>query len=95
MRSKVVLPKCKRDEVLKVAHEILLAGHLGEQKTRQRIKYSFFWPEITKYVKEFCQCYWQCQVRRAITYRDRIPLQPIFRPENPFEVWSSDCIGPL
>ncbi|GBO06517.1 hypothetical protein AVEN_78550-1, partial [Araneus ventricosus] len=51
----VVLPKCKRDEVLRVAHEIPLAGHLGEQKTKQRIKYSFFWPEIKKDVKEFCQ----------------------------------------
>ncbi|GBN26413.1 Retrovirus-related Pol polyprotein from transposon 297 [Araneus ventricosus] len=31
--KQVVLPKCKRDEVLKVAHEIPLAGYLGEQKT--------------------------------------------------------------
>ncbi|GBM30352.1 hypothetical protein AVEN_21471-1 [Araneus ventricosus] len=35
------------------------------------------------------------QVRRAITYRDRIPIQPIVRPENPFDVWSVDCIGSL
>ncbi|GBM97791.1 Retrovirus-related Pol polyprotein from transposon 297 [Araneus ventricosus] len=53
--KQLVLPKCKRDEVLKVAHEIPLAGHLGEQKTKQLIKYSFFWPEIKKDVKEFCQ----------------------------------------
>ncbi|GBO11733.1 Retrovirus-related Pol polyprotein from transposon 297, partial [Araneus ventricosus] len=53
--KQIVLPKCKRDEVLKVAHEISLAGHLGEQKTKQRIKYSFFWPEIKKDVGEVCQ----------------------------------------
>ncbi|GBN30407.1 Retrovirus-related Pol polyprotein from transposon 297 [Araneus ventricosus] len=53
--KQLVLPKCKRDEVLKVAHEIPLTGHLGEQKTKQLIKYSFFWPEIKKDVKEFCQ----------------------------------------
>ncbi|GBL68120.1 Retrovirus-related Pol polyprotein from transposon 297 [Araneus ventricosus] len=53
--KQVVLPKCKRDEVLRLAHEIPLAGHLGEQKTKQRIKHSFFWPEIKKDVKEFCQ----------------------------------------
>ncbi|GBO43029.1 Retrovirus-related Pol polyprotein from transposon 297, partial [Araneus ventricosus] len=53
--KQVVLPKCKRDEVLKVAHEIPLVGHLGEQKTKQRKKYSFFWPEIKKDVREFCQ----------------------------------------
>ncbi|GBM29919.1 Retrovirus-related Pol polyprotein from transposon 17.6 [Araneus ventricosus] len=53
--KQVVFTKCKRDEVLRVAHEIPLAGHLGEQKTKQRIKYSFFWPEIKKDAKEFCQ----------------------------------------
>ncbi|GFX76899.1 hypothetical protein TNCV_3279341 [Trichonephila clavipes] len=26
---------------------------------------------------------------------DRIPIQPIVRPNNPFEVWTVDCIGPL
>ncbi|GFS76146.1 retrovirus-related Pol polyprotein from transposon opus [Trichonephila clavipes] len=30
-----------------------------------------------------------------ITYRDRVPIQPLVRPEIPFEVWSVDCIGPL
>ncbi|GBN98550.1 hypothetical protein AVEN_207084-1 [Araneus ventricosus] len=93
--KQVALPKCKRDKVLKVTHEIPLAGHLGEQKIRQRIKYSLFWPEIKKDVKEFCQNCRQCRVRRAITYRDRIPIQPIVKPETPFEVWSVDCIDPL
>ncbi|GBN65464.1 Retrovirus-related Pol polyprotein from transposon 297 [Araneus ventricosus] len=48
----------------------------------------------TEYIcgEESCR---QCQVRRAITYRDRIPIQHIVRPENPFEVWSVNCIGPL
>ncbi|GFQ80299.1 hypothetical protein TNCT_30041 [Trichonephila clavata] len=36
-----------------------------------------------------------CQLRRGLTYRDRISKTPIVRPENPFEVWSVDCIGPL
>ncbi|GFW48150.1 retrovirus-related Pol polyprotein from transposon 297 [Trichonephila clavipes] len=40
--KQVVLPTCKREEVMRVAHEIPLAGHLGESKTKQRIKYSFF-----------------------------------------------------
>ncbi|GBM08846.1 hypothetical protein AVEN_57402-1 [Araneus ventricosus] len=84
--KQAVLPKCKRDEVLRVAHEIPLAGHLGERKAKQRIKYSFLWPEIKKDVKEFCQSCRQCQVRRAITYRDRIPIRHIVRPENPFEI---------
>ncbi|GBN96886.1 Retrovirus-related Pol polyprotein from transposon 297 [Araneus ventricosus] len=53
--KQVVLPKCKRDKVLGVAHEIPSAGHLGEQRTKQRIKYTFLWPEIKKDDREFCQ----------------------------------------
>ncbi|GFW25969.1 retrovirus-related Pol polyprotein from transposon 412 [Trichonephila clavipes] len=44
--KQVVLPTCKREKVMRVAHEISLAGHLGESKTKQRIKYSFFWPKL-------------------------------------------------
>ncbi|GFT39662.1 retrovirus-related Pol polyprotein from transposon 412 [Trichonephila clavipes] len=72
-----------------------LGGHLGEQKTRQRIKYSFYWPTIKQDVKRFCESCKICQLRKPITYRDRVPIQPLVRPEIPFEVWSVDCIGPL
>ncbi|GBN32960.1 Retrovirus-related Pol polyprotein from transposon 297 [Araneus ventricosus] len=53
--KQVALPKCKRGEVLRIAHEIPLARHLGEQKTKQSIKYSYFCPEIKKDVRELCQ----------------------------------------
>ncbi|GFW84073.1 hypothetical protein TNCV_4877382 [Trichonephila clavipes] len=93
--DQVVLPQCKREEVLKMAHDVPLGGHLGEQKTRQRIKYSFYWPTIKQDVKRFCESCKICQLRKPITYRDRVPIQPLVRPEIPFEVWSVDCIGPL
>ncbi|GFQ69197.1 retrovirus-related Pol polyprotein from transposon 412 [Trichonephila clavata] len=75
--KQVVLPTCKREEVMKVAHEIPLAGHLGESKTKQRIKYSFFWPKLKQDVRSFCQSCKTCQLRRGLTYRDRIPITPI------------------
>ncbi|GFU11011.1 retrovirus-related Pol polyprotein from transposon 412 [Trichonephila clavipes] len=78
-----------------MAHDVPLGGHLGEQKTMQRIKYSFYWPTIKQDVKRFCESCKICQLRKPITYRDRVPIQPLVRPEIPFEVWSVDCIGPL
>lgn len=93
--QQVLLPKSKRQYVLKMAHEVSLAGHLGEQKTKQRIKYSFFWPNMKMDIKRFCESCKTCQLRRGTTYNDRVPIQPIVRPDNPFEVWSVDCIGPL
>ncbi|GFS53815.1 retrovirus-related Pol polyprotein from transposon opus [Trichonephila clavipes] len=97
--DQVVLPQCKIEEVLKMAHDVPLGGHLGEQKTRQRIKYSFYWPTIKQDVKRFCE---SCKIiqllslsRKSISYRDRVPIQPLVRFETPFEVWSVDCIGLL
>ncbi|GFX35426.1 retrovirus-related Pol polyprotein from transposon opus [Trichonephila clavipes] len=47
---------------------------------------------MSQYAVKICKT---CQLRRGLTSRDRIPITPIVRPENPFEVWSVDCIGPL
>ncbi|GFS42377.1 retrovirus-related Pol polyprotein from transposon opus [Trichonephila inaurata madagascariensis] len=74
-----------------MAYDVPLGGHLGKQKTRQRIKYSFYWPTIKQDVKLFSETRKICQLRKPITYRDWVPIQP----EIPFEVWSVDCIGPL
>src|SRR6218665_384708 len=40
----VVLPKESRIKVMLLAHEEPFGGHLGEEKTRERIKLSFVWP---------------------------------------------------
>ncbi|GFV83054.1 retrovirus-related Pol polyprotein from transposon 412 [Trichonephila clavipes] len=60
--KQVALPACKRKEIIQMAHEIPLAGHL-EQKTKQRIKYSFSWPSLKRDVKTYCEACKPCQLR--------------------------------
>ncbi|KFM73181.1 Pro-Pol polyprotein, partial [Stegodyphus mimosarum] len=93
--KQVALPLCKREYFLKIAHNVPLAGLLGEQKMNQRIKFSCYWPTIKSDVKKYCESCRQCPLRKMVANRDRILIQPIVRPENPFEIWSVDCIGPL
>ena len=38
------VPVNRREEVLKLAHDSVFGGHLGERKTRERIRLSFFGP---------------------------------------------------
>jgi hypothetical protein len=38
----IVLPRQLRDMILKLGHDIPLAGHLGNKKTRDRIMQHFF-----------------------------------------------------
>jgi hypothetical protein len=39
--------------VLKLGHDIPLAGHLGNKKTRDRIMQHFFWPGIFNDISEY------------------------------------------
>lgn len=80
--KQVVLPLGKRQYILSVAHEIPLMGHLEEQKTKQRIKYSFYWLSLKQDVEKIFTSCKQCQLRKTVTCRDRVPTRPLVRPEN-------------
>lgn len=46
-------------------------------------------------MRKFCESCKSYQVRRTLTYRDRILIEPITRLDNPFEVCRVDCIVPF
>ena len=58
----VVVPPSYRAEVLKTAHDLPMAGHLGIRKTQDRILQHFFWPRLHRDVAEFCKTCHTCQV---------------------------------
>ena len=50
-----VLPKRCRDIVLKLAHDVPLASHLGKEKTGRRLLRRFYWPTLFKDVAQGAQ----------------------------------------
>jgi len=48
--SQLCVPEGRRVSVPRLAHDSVFGGHLDERKTRERIRLSFFWPELRKYV---------------------------------------------
>ncbi|XP_042899321.2 uncharacterized protein [Parasteatoda tepidariorum] len=91
----LVLPKCRQNKVLKLAHESVFGGHMGVRKTKERIKYSFYWPNMRKDITEFVQTCEGCQLRKTEKIGDRAPITPVVRPELPFEIVNVDVIGPI
>jgi len=92
--EQLVLPVNRRQEVMRLAHEIY-AGHLGAKKTKERIKLSFTWPTIALDVQKACESCHQCQKKRRVTVYDRVPITPIPWGDVPFNCLVMDCLGPL
>ena len=89
------VPQSRRASVLQLAHESVFGGHLAEKKTRERIRLSFYWPELRKSVLQHVRQCCNCQLRSRPVTTDRVPITPVTRCDVPFQVLNMDCIGPI
>ena len=91
----VVVPKKFRQEVLKLAHDIPMSGHLGVTKTKQRIWNDFVWPGICNDVRRYCASCDICQKTSPRGKTTRVPLGKMPIIETPFDRVAVDIIGPI
>ena len=92
----IVIPEQYRSEVLHLAHEALMAGHLGIDKTYRKALQNFYWPGLKRDVKLFCRSCHACQlVGKPNQNRHTAPLRPIPAFAEPFSQVIVDCVGPL
>ncbi|KAJ8031164.1 hypothetical protein HOLleu_27809 [Holothuria leucospilota] len=92
----IVVPRTYRREILSIAHEMPLAGHLGVNKTYHRILNHFYWPKLKSDVAKFCKTCHSCQmVGKPNQNIPAAPLKPIPAFEEPFSRVIIDCVGPL
>ena len=59
--KQLVVPKQLRESVMKLGHESLLSGHLGNKKTIDKILKHFHWPGILSDIKRYCRFCVVCQ----------------------------------
>src|SRR6218665_645115 len=90
----LVLPKERRIKVMRkmVPHvqQQPFGGHLGEEKTRERIKLSFVWPKMRREIDKFCKSCEKCQLKARSLVMDRVPITPIPRQNT-----ALDVVGPI
>ena len=93
----IVVPKLYHREVISIAHDSPMAGHLGVRKTHDRICNHFWWPTLRNDVSEYCRSCHTCQIVCRPIYQ-KIPvasLNPIPAFDEPFSWVIVDCVGPL
>ena len=61
-KHQIVVPSSYRPHLLSLAHDTPMSGHLGINKTYQRILEHFYWPNLRKDVVECCRSCHTCQV---------------------------------
>ena len=92
----IVVPSTYRQDIISLAHEAPLAGHLGIHKTQEKILSHFFWPGLQQDVTIFCKSCHACQVVGKPNQKiPKAPLKPIPAFDEPFSRIIVDCVGPL
>ena len=79
-----------------MGHDAPYAGHMASKSTRQRIRMSFWFPDMENRVHTYCESCKVCQLRAHHKIWDRVLIIPIPRgDEFPFSHLVMDCIGPI
>ena len=92
----IVVPTVHRREVLELAHDLPVSGHLGVRKTYNRVLQHFFWPGLKQDVAKWCKECHTCQLGGKPNQNiPQAPLHPIPAFDEPFSHIIIDCVGPL
>ena len=92
-RQQVVLPQCRRQEVIRAAHAGFSGGHFGLKKTLAQVQRRAYWVGWTTDVRLYCLRCPEC----AKYHRGAAPKQGAlaeFRVGEPMERWGIDLTGP-
>ncbi|XP_033096509.1 uncharacterized protein LOC117100801, partial [Anneissia japonica] len=91
----VVVPKCFRNHVLRIAHESIVGGHMGSKKTYDKILTCFFWPGMQGDVRRYCQSCDICQRTVPKGRVTKVPLGSMPVIGEPFQRVGIDLVGPI
>ena len=94
-KEQVLVPKQLRNTVMELAHDSILAGHLGNKKTKDRILTAFYWPGISGDVTRYCRSCDICQKTIPKGRVPKVPLQHMPLIDQPFKRVAVDLIGEI
>ena len=92
-RQQVVLPQCRRQDVIRAAHAGFSGGHFGLKKTLAQVQRRAYWVGWTADIRLYCLRCPEC----AKYHRGAAPKQGTlteFRVGEPMERWGIDLTGP-
>lgn len=93
--KQLLVPLARRQDLLKLAHDTSLSGHMGITRTKSRLLTHFYWPCLNSDVRKYCKTCDLCQKKSGKTRCERAPMQITPLISAPFRRVAIDLIGPL
>ena len=77
--KQMIVPQSKKQDILHYVHDIPSAGHLGVDKTLEKLKTEFYWPNMKDYVQKYCRSCDRCFAQKPKKETNRAPLGTYIR----------------
>ena len=89
----LVLPLALRRRVVKELHDAATAGHLAFIRTYTKVSDHYYWPDMRKDIKKYCETCEVCIANSKLNIKS--PLHPIEQATRPFQIIGIDFLGPI
>ena len=89
-----IVPEHQRQLVFEQLHDSIFAGHLGFEKTREKLNKRFYWYKCNEELKRYIEECVECQINKPPNRYNHAEMMPL-RPTKPFELITTDILGPL
>lgn len=90
-----VIPTSLRPLLMAHFHDSSIAGHLGVDKTLERIRSRYFWEKMSVEIAQYVKTCESCQHRKSSTRLQQVEVGPPMKTSAPFERIAIDILGPL
>lgn len=92
-KIKWVVPRAVRWQVLRMNHDDV--GHFGYEKTLSRIRETFWFSKMRRFIKKYVSACLECAHHKAPGGRKEGMLHPIPKADIPFQTLHADHLGPF
>ncbi|PNF18074.1 hypothetical protein B7P43_G03322 [Cryptotermes secundus] len=93
--NKPIVSQEDKARILREMHENPTGGHLGMNRTYERIKLFVTWPGMKQEIEDYVRCCEICQKNKITQNKTKMPLQITTTPDVVWEKCSLDIVGPL
>jgi hypothetical protein len=94
-RTRLWVPCGIRTSVLESEHDSKVAGHRGQDKTKELIRRNFWWPKMNEDIIQYVQSYPEYQMNKAARHKSYGLLQPVEPAYSPWKSIAMDFITDL